>query len=72
MLNVQRPAIRDRISQLIKKGLLKQPPAGSERRFGFVGVKFLPYLVDLVSDEIVSEQQYDLGEYTVTIKRKSK
>jgi len=70
LLQVARPAIRDRIAYLIKKGLLKAPPFGAERRYGFVGVKFLPYQVDPVTEQIVEEQEYEIGEYVVSIKRK--
>ncbi len=68
LLNIKLPATRERVHQLVNKGLFTTAPFKSERSLGFVGVKFAAYEVDQDGNPV--SQTIDLGTHTLTIKPK--
>lgn len=68
LLGVSSPSIRARLIHLVAKGMLTPPPHGSERCYGFVGLKFLAYQTDASGNPL--EKKVTVGDCEVTFKKK--
>lgn len=70
LLKIETPAVRERVAQLVSKGLLGAAPPKGERCVRFKGLKFVAYEVD-DEGKPLDGQEIALGDFVITVRRKA-